>query len=111
MRIQASRSLVTFCSLRICTEVSAEFWKRLEKVARPDFDWNRVVRKDPCTYCGRHKPRAEMTTEHVMPLSKGGANIPENKVGACATCNRRRGSMPLISFLLTRRWYGRTKSD
>lgn len=42
----------------------------------------------PCAYCGG---LAE-TWDHVVPLSKGGANSRENLAPSCHPCNRRKGS-------------------
>lgn len=46
-----------------------------------------VFRRDrhTCQYCG-HK--GELTLDHVMPQSRGGADTWENLVTACAPCNQ-----------------------
>jgi 5-methylcytosine-specific restriction endonuclease McrA len=41
-----------------------------------------------CQYCGS---RANLTVDHVIPKSKGGASSWENIVASCAPCNRRKG--------------------
>lgn len=41
-----------------------------------------------CQYCGAH---AQLTVDHVIPRSKGGASTWENIVASCAPCNRRKG--------------------
>ena len=41
-----------------------------------------------CQYCGS---RANLTVDHVIPRSKGGASDWENIVASCAPCNRRKG--------------------
>ena len=41
-----------------------------------------------CQYCGA---RANLTVDHVVPRSKGGASSWENIVASCAPCNRRKG--------------------
>ena len=79
------------------------FLKRLERYQRPEFDWNRIIRMDPCCYCGRRFPWMKMTAEHVQPMGAGGLNVPENKVGACQNCNKRRGMIPLLTFFVRRR--------
>jgi 5-methylcytosine-specific restriction endonuclease McrA len=45
-----------------------------------------------CTYCGA-PPTSEnpLTIDHVIPLSRGGSNQRENKVVACARCNKAKG--------------------
>ena len=50
-------------------------------------------RRDPsCRWC--HKPIGsfrEATVDHVIPLSKGGSNSPDNWLLSCFTCNHSRG--------------------
>lgn len=49
-----------------------------------------------CQYCGRHRgqlrTREFLTRDHVVPLSRGGANTWTNVVTACSPCNNRKGS-------------------
>jgi 5-methylcytosine-specific restriction endonuclease McrA len=42
-----------------------------------------------CQYCGS---RSNLTVDHVVPRSKGGASSWENIVASCAPCNRRKGN-------------------
>ena len=43
-----------------------------------------------CQYCGVALPPTDLTIEHVMPRSRGGATSWENCVAACETCNARK---------------------
>ena len=45
-----------------------------------------------CQYCGS---RTNLTVDHVVPRSKGGASSWENIVASCAPCNRRKGDQLL----------------
>ncbi|MDX2192929.1 MAG: HNH endonuclease [Gemmatimonadales bacterium] len=49
-----------------------------------------------CTYCHRSqvelKPRECLTRDHLIPLSRGGANTWDNVVTACSPCNTRKGN-------------------
>jgi 5-methylcytosine-specific restriction endonuclease McrA len=49
-----------------------------------------------CMYCDRHRAelrgREFLTRDHVLPLSRGGANTWGNVVTACSPCNNRKGS-------------------
>lgn len=40
-----------------------------------------------CQYCGAHKPRAELSFDHVVPKTHGGKTGWENIVTACRPCN------------------------
>lgn len=60
-----------------------------------------------CTYCQRPLVEGSRVRgpiiEHVEPLTRGGDDVPENTVVACASCNNSKGN----SFLLEWVWSGR----
>jgi 5-methylcytosine-specific restriction endonuclease McrA len=41
-----------------------------------------------CAYCGREAT----TTDHVLPVSRGGTADDDNLVACCSTCNSARGA-------------------
>lgn len=43
-----------------------------------------------CQYCGKVFTARELTLDHVLPRSKGGASSWENMVAACQPCNRKK---------------------
>ena len=46
-----------------------------------------------CQYCGKAMPSAQLSVDHVVPTSRGGAaNSWENQVIACRRCNGRKGN-------------------
>jgi 5-methylcytosine-specific restriction endonuclease McrA len=56
-----------------------------------------------CAYCGGHFAEAELTVEHILPVSRGGRHEWTNVVTACRSCNTRKGNrrpeeahMPLL---------------
>jgi len=55
-------------------------------------DWRALVARSPrCHWCKRPwKEVGSPTHDHVIPLSKGGANSPENSVCACRSCNTKK---------------------
>ena len=54
-----------------------------------------------CQYCGA---RSNLTVDHVIPRSKGGASTWENIVASCAPCNRRKGDLlPAQANMVPRR--------
>jgi 5-methylcytosine-specific restriction endonuclease McrA len=48
-----------------------------------------------CQYCGTKKSVKDLTFDHVVPRSRGGASNFENIVAACAGCNLRKGNKTL----------------
>ncbi|MCL4488458.1 MAG: HNH endonuclease [Chloroflexi bacterium] len=44
-----------------------------------------------CQYCGGQPSKHDLTVDHVIPRSRGGATVWENVATACAPCNRRKG--------------------
>ncbi len=56
-----------------------------------------------CAYCGAHCSEADLTVEHIVPVSRGGRHEWTNVVTACRPCNTRKGNrrpeeanMPLL---------------
>lgn len=53
----------------------------------------RLMKKDPrCHWCGKELEYSEETLDHVIPLSRGGADRFENVVLSCKPCNSDRGN-------------------
>lgn len=45
-----------------------------------------------CAYCGRHFVNfRDLSRDHIVPRSRGGANIWQNIVTSCRTCNAKKG--------------------
>lgn len=44
-----------------------------------------------CQYCGQQLPAKELTCDHVVPRSRGGATEWTNLVTCCPSCNRKKG--------------------
>ena len=41
--------------------------------------------RDVCNYCGKREEN--LTIEHILPLSRGGPDHPDNTVWICKECN------------------------
>lgn len=61
---------------------------------RVRFCRENVLRRDDytCAYCGARPPHRDLTLDHVVPRSRGGATRWENVVTACRKCNGDKGS-------------------
>lgn len=55
-----------------------------------------VLRRDghTCRYCGRAAPEVRLTVDHVVPVTLGGSDAPENLVTACSPCNSGKSATP-----------------
>lgn len=53
-----------------------------------------IFRRDnfQCRYCGAKPPETELKIDHLVPLSLGGTDKPENLVTACEPCNSGKSS-------------------
>jgi len=70
---------------------------RFKKLQSGDMEWSGSIREyikeretpNECIYCGStEKP----SWDHLIPVSRGGPNIPDNMVMACQSCNSSKGS-------------------
>lgn len=55
--------------------------------------WRNRVARGECYYCGNIFSPAELTLDHVVPLSRGGRSSRGNCVPACKECNSRKQSL------------------
>jgi hypothetical protein len=55
-----------------------------------------VLRRDDhtCQYCGDKAPDVTLHVDHVVPVSLGGSDKPDNLVAACKDCNLGKTSVP-----------------
>ena len=75
-------------------------------VHREWLDEHLVRQKCRCAYCNvllvlvpeKTQRENRATIDHVVALSKGGPDIKENTVAACAACNTAKGSMDEVLF-------------
>jgi 5-methylcytosine-specific restriction endonuclease McrA len=51
--------------------------------------------RNTCQYCSVVLPPGDLTLDHVIPRSRGGASTWENLVACCHSCNRRKGNRML----------------
>ena len=63
---------------------------------REASDYVRILRSDPCSYCGRESS----VIDHIDALASGGEHRWDNLTAACRSCNARKRTRPLLTFLL-----------
>lgn len=75
--------------------------KRLDIDVRDDLTLHDVLfafamADGECQYCG--KPTEDYQLEHIVPLSKGGANTLSNITVACPSCNQSKNNKNVLSW-------------
>lgn len=55
-----------------------------------------ILRRDnhTCQYCGEKAPDVTLHVDHVVPVTLGGTDKPDNLVAACKDCNLGKTSVP-----------------
>ena len=72
-----------------------------------------IIRKklsDKCFYCG-NSLNGGGEKDHIIPLSKGGSNWPENITLACMRCNKDKYDKSLEDFISWRKKHGLITSE
>jgi len=58
--------------------------------------WQQKTATGTCYYCGRKVGYANLSMDHVIPLSRGGRSTKNNLVPCCKECNnRKKSSLPV----------------
>jgi len=75
-------------------------WKLLKsgkiKMSTTQREWERERdSRKICIYCGSIE---NIQTEHIIPKSKGGPNIPDNLIDSCQRCNLKKSNMDVFVF-------------
>jgi 5-methylcytosine-specific restriction endonuclease McrA len=64
-------------------------WRTTPAITNPKlFARDRQI----CAYCGGHFHLDDLTREHIVPVSRGGADSWMNCITACRTCNGNKGN-------------------
>jgi len=82
---------------RLCVRVPSVIrlleYRRIPHQTRSLSRKNILLRdRNTCQYCGTILASGELTLDHVVPRSRGGASSWENLVACCHGCNRRKGN-------------------
>src|SRR5450432_3950531 len=80
-------------TLRVPSVIRLLEYRRIPHQTRALSRKNIMMRdRYTCQYCHRTMPSGELTLDHVIPRSRGGASSWENLVACCHGCNRRKGN-------------------
>ncbi|MDP7417862.1 MAG: HNH endonuclease [Desulfobacterales bacterium] len=66
--------------------------------------WKRRLAKGLCHYCQKAYSPAELTMDHIVPISRGGRSTKGNVVPSCKACNNKK------KYLLPMEWDAYLKS-
>ncbi len=86
------RSEVEVSSI-LCTQGRQRALHRLHHHYTPPLNNNTLFRRDGnlCMYCGGQFRDADLSRDHIQPLSRGGQDVWTNVVAACKRCNHFKG--------------------
>jgi len=77
---------------------------RFHKLKKGHIEWSSTIqewikeneRDDVCNYCG--KKEDNLTIGHILPLSRGGSDHPDNTVWICKECNLKKSNKRLYEY-------------
>ncbi len=72
--------------------------KNKAKELRRSQWWKRKRSSGRCHYCRGSFQSADLTMDHVVPLSRGGLTVKSNVVPSCKDCNSRKQSLLPIEW-------------
>ena len=80
--------------------LSAKKEKNRARELRRSRWWQEKISACSCYYCGKKLAKAEVTMDHIIPLSRGGRSVPGNVATACKDCNNKKNyQIPVESIL------------
>ena len=80
-------------ALRVPSVIRLLEYRRIPHQTRALSRKNILLRdRNVCQYCGEALSANDLTLDHVIPRSRGGASTWENLVACCHSCNRRKGN-------------------
>ncbi len=62
--------------------------------------WQSKLQVGICHYCGEKFGAAELTMDHVIPVSRGGKSTKGNVVTACKACNNKKKYLTPVDMIL-----------
>lgn len=83
---------------------------RFKRLRSGQIEWSTSIREwlrerdlpNACVYCGSAEG---LSTDHLIPRSRGGPDIPDNAVVSCRSCNSSKGSRGVYE------WYHLDRKD
>ena len=86
-------------AMRVPSVIRLLEYRRIPHQTRALSRKNILLRdRNTCQYCGQIMASGELTLDHVIPRSRGGASTWENLVACCHPCNRKKGNHMLVEI-------------
>jgi 5-methylcytosine-specific restriction endonuclease McrA len=80
-------------AMRVPSVIRLLEYRRIPHQTRALSRKNILLRdRNTCQYCGVVLAASELTLDHVIPRSRGGASTWENLVACCHPCNRKKSN-------------------
>jgi 5-methylcytosine-specific restriction endonuclease McrA len=80
-------------AMRVPSVIRLLEYRRIPHQTRALSRKNILLRdRNSCQYCGQVLSSSDLTLDHVIPRSRGGASTWENLVACCHKCNHRKGN-------------------
>ena len=73
--------------------------------------WRRKIKEEweyECAYCGDD---TDLTIDHVVPRSKGGADFTRNVVCCCKACNQDKGQTPWEEWYFSQEFFSNERHE
>ena len=73
--------------------------------------WRRKIKEEweyECAYCGDDN---DLTIDHVVPRSKGGADFTRNVVCCCKACNQDKGQTPWDEWYFSQEFFSNERHE
>lgn len=67
--------------------------KRKARELRHSPWWKRKKASGTCYYCNKQYSPRDLTMDHIIPISRGGASEKINLVAACKDCNNKKKNL------------------
>jgi len=80
------------------SEQSIKLEKDKAREVRKSRWWSSRIAKGLCHYCGGTFTPADLTMDHIIPITRGGKSVRNNLVPCCKECNSRK------KYLLPMEW-------